>query len=260
MSSRLVWRMTSALRSASDDGPDDAVQVLLGPAAQQPFDVDFHDPRGAVLFDEGLELPGGDADVRPDDDQAAGVGGREARVRFLAAEFGADFLADAAPDERRTHPVEQLLAPAFGFLQAQGQCAEIVFGHDVGDDRGGIRGRVDGVRDGFGRGLGVPVRAGGTDDVQVQHDHRIRREPASGLLLHVLRQFGIREAEARVPGEFGLGHRSELAGVPAGAAHVVHAADRHASGVGERGDDHDAVRHLAVTAATVAAMVSGSSG
>ena len=60
-----------------------------------------------------------------------------------------------------------------------------------------------------------------------------------------LASLGVGEAEAGVLGEFGLRHRGELAGVVAGAAHVVHAADGHASGVGERGDDHDAVRRLA---------------
>ena len=85
----------------------------------------------------------------------------------------------------------------------------------------------------------------GADDVQVQHDHRVRREAALRFLLHILGHFGVGETEARVPGEFGLGHRGELAGVVARAAHVVHAADRHAAGVGERGDNHDAVGRFA---------------
>ena len=103
---------------------------------------------------EDLELAGGDAHVRADDDQAAGLGGRVAGVGLLAAELGADLLADAGADERRPHPVEELLAAAFGFLQAQGQGAQIVFGDDVRHDRGGVRGGVDGVGDGLGGDAG----------------------------------------------------------------------------------------------------------
>ena len=84
-------------------------------------------------------------------------------------------------------------------------------------------------------------RSAGADDVQVQHDHGVRGEPALRLLLHVLGHLGVGEAEAGVLGEFGLGHGGELAGVVPGAAHVVHAADGHAAGVGERRNDHDAV-------------------
>ena len=110
----------------------------------------------AVLVREGLELAGGDADVRADNDQAAGLGGGVARVGFLAAELGADFLADPGADERRPNAVEQLLAAAFGLLQPQGQGAEVVFGDDVRHDRGGFRGGVDGVGDGLGGDLGLP--------------------------------------------------------------------------------------------------------
>ena len=75
MSSRLVWTMTSALRRASTTVPTIPSRYSSDVAAEQLFDVDLHDPRGAVLLDEGLELAGRDADVRADDDQAAGVGG-----------------------------------------------------------------------------------------------------------------------------------------------------------------------------------------
>ena len=103
-----------------------------------------------MLLGEDLELAGGDAHVRADDDQAAGLGRGVAGVGFRAGEFGADLLADAGAHERRAHAVEELLAAAFGLFQAQGQGAQIVLGDDVRHDRGGVRGGVDGVGDGFG--------------------------------------------------------------------------------------------------------------
>ena len=103
-----------------------------------------------MLLGEDLELAGGDADVRAHHDQAAGLGRGVAGVGFLAAELGADFLADPGTDERRADAVEELLAAAFGFFQAQGQGAEVVLGDDVRHDRGGVGGGVDGVGDGLG--------------------------------------------------------------------------------------------------------------
>ena len=91
----------------------------------------------------------------------------------------------------------------------------------------------------------IAVRSAGADDVQVQDDHGVRGEAALRLLLHVLGHLGVGEAEGGILGELGLGHRGELAGVVAGAAHVVHAADGDAAGVGEGGNDHDAVGLLA---------------
>ena len=79
--------------------------------------------------------------MRADDDQAARLGGRVAGVGLWAGERRTDLLADAGAHERRAHAVQELLAAAFGFLQAQGQGAQVVLGDDVGHDRGGVEGR-----------------------------------------------------------------------------------------------------------------------
>ena len=92
-----------------------------------------------------------------------------------------------AADERRTHAVEEFLAAAFGFFEAEGQGAEVVLGDDVRHDRGGVGGRVDGVGDGLGGDGGVLGGCAGADGVQVQDDDGVGGEPALRLFLHVVR-------------------------------------------------------------------------
>ncbi len=247
MSRRLVWTMTSPLRRASTTAATGSRGRLPRVASEKSFDVDLDDAGGAVLGGQDVELARGEADMRANNDEATGCRGGVAFVGLLAAECLADFLADAAADEGRAHPVEQLLAAAFGFLQSQGQCAEVVLGDDVGDDRAWSSWRVRSRRRWpWRRSADLRRSRGpGADDVQVEDDHVAGREAALRLLLHILGQLGIGEAEARILGELGLGNRGELAGVVPGAAHVVHAADGDAPGVGERRDDDDAVGRFA---------------
>ena len=198
-----------------------------------------------MLFGEGLELAGGHADVRADHDESPRRRRGVAFVSFLRGQRGADFLADAAADERRAHAVQELLAAAFRFLQAEGQGTEVILGDDVGHDRGGVGGGFNGIRDCLGGDGGVRCGCTGTNDVEVQDDHGVGGEPALRLLLHIFGHLGVGEPEACVLGEFRLGHGRQAAGVGSGAAHVVHAANGDPAGVGECRNDHDAVGGLA---------------
>ena len=145
-----------------DDRVNGLVQVARPRSSPSSFSTSISTIRAALCCSvRALSWRVVTPDVRADDDQAAGFRGGVAGVGFLAAEFGADFLADAGADERRAHAVEELLAAAFRFFQAQGQGAQIVFGDDVRHDRGGVRGGVDGVGDGLGGDASDRVRAPG---------------------------------------------------------------------------------------------------
>lgn len=183
-------------------------------------------PRG-----EPVELAGGDADVRADDDEAAGARDPPgARLRdLLGGERLVGDLPDALADEGRADAVDEARAGLLGADEGEGEGSHVRGLDDV--DRDGLR--ISGAPQDLDRPIGV-----GAQGLYVDEEDLPGRGAAAGLLLHPVRDHRMGVPEGVVLRELGLGG-GDVARF--GGSGVVDPAQGDPPGLGEGGDEDDPV-------------------
>ncbi len=241
----LVCRMTSALCRDSTTVRTNAVQVVLGRAAQELLDVDFDDAGGTMLLDEGLELAGG---PRPRANRRRS--GRR-HLRGLCPRRPPRPLSSGRmswPMRPRTNggPTRRAASCRGARLpRGPGRGAEIVLGDNVGDESGvesvaALMASAMALAD----TMGSPVRAGCADEFRSSTITESAGEAAPGLLFDILGQFGVREPKlASLANSVSANGVSRPAFVPVPRMKCTPPIARAPRR--ERGHDHDAVRRLA---------------